>query len=177
MEHIRFSSLMILLGFLFVMQDSSAYAHHDEETKKNGFVASDHQEYVNSATKEVVDDVSSISLMRKPWLEGSRKIAAHKMFKKELEKEIISGHSNDEASMKSLGTIHYQVDDQINMKKTQSQESKTELNPRRSEDDEKVEAERLLIETKKIVNLMHKDYKGMDKPRRKPPINNHEPWH
>ncbi|KAK0584903.1 hypothetical protein LWI29_020644 [Acer saccharum] len=150
--------------------------------------------------------------MRKPWLEGSRKIAAHKMFKKELEKEIISGanrcvgkcefegrrdfsdtsssshhlhhhklikggHSNDEASMKSLGTIHYQVDDQINMKKTQSQESKTELNPRRSEDDEKVEAERLLIETKKIVNLMHKDYKGMDKPRRKPPINNHEPWH
>ncbi|KAK3212291.1 hypothetical protein Dsin_016997 [Dipteronia sinensis] len=178
MVHIRFSSLMILLGFLFVVHDSSANAHHDE-TNKNGFVVSDHQEYVVSPTKEVVvDGVSSISLMRKPWLEGSRKMAAHKMFRKELEKEIISGHSNDEASMKSLGTIHYQVDDQINMKKKQSQESKTELNhPRRSEDDEKVEAERLLMETKEIVNLIHKDYKGMDKPRRKPPINNHEPWH
>ncbi|KAK4850233.1 hypothetical protein QYF36_004980 [Acer negundo] len=91
MVQIRFSSLMILLGFLFVMQDSSTYAHHDEETTKNGFVASDHQEYVVSATKEVVDGVSSISLMRKPWFEGSRKMAAHKMFRKELEKEIISG--------------------------------------------------------------------------------------
>nr|POE98016.1 hypothetical protein CFP56_72911 [Quercus suber] len=37
------------------------------------------------------------------------------------------------------------------------------------------EARWLLQATKEIVNLMHKDYKGMG--RRKPPINNHEPWH
>ncbi|KAK9105341.1 hypothetical protein Scep_022185 [Stephania cephalantha] len=27
----------------------------------------------------------------------------------------------------------------------------------------------------RIVNLIHKDYRGMNHPRRKPPINNHEP--
>ncbi|KAL4652744.1 hypothetical protein ACB092_01G253700 [Castanea dentata] len=37
------------------------------------------------------------------------------------------------------------------------------------------EARWLLQATKEIVNLMHKDYQGMG--RRKPPINNHEPWH
>ncbi|KAJ7974252.1 Exocyst complex component like [Quillaja saponaria] len=40
---------------------------------------------------------------------------------------------------------------------------------------QKDENQRLLEATKEIVNLMHKDYKGMA--RRKPPINNHEPWH
>ncbi|GMI76287.1 hypothetical protein HRI_001298000 [Hibiscus trionum] len=28
---------------------------------------------------------------------------------------------------------------------------------------------------KEIINLMHKDYKGLEKPRQKPPINNHIP--
>ncbi|KAM3713009.1 hypothetical protein ACJW31_01G222500 [Castanea mollissima] len=37
------------------------------------------------------------------------------------------------------------------------------------------EARWLLQATKEIVNLMHKDYQGMG--HRKPPINNHEPWH
>ncbi|KAL5739217.1 hypothetical protein ACOSP7_028136 [Xanthoceras sorbifolium] len=168
MVHIRFSSLVIL-GFLLVIRDhSSAYAN-DEETNKNGFVASHHQEYVVSARKEVVDGVSSISL-RKPWLEG-RKMVARKMFGKDLEKEIISGHSiDDEASNKSFGRFHYQVDDQ----KMQSQDSNRETKP---SNDEKVEAERLIMATKELVNFMHKDYKGMGKPRRKPPINNHEPRH
>lgn len=40
---------------------------------------------------------------------------------------------------------------------------------------EKDEARILLDATREIVNLMHKDYRGMG--RRKPPINNHEPWH
>ncbi|KAK9090982.1 hypothetical protein Sjap_024159 [Stephania japonica] len=30
-------------------------------------------------------------------------------------------------------------------------------------------------ETHRIVNLIHKDYRGMNQPRRKPPINNREP--
>ncbi|CAL1392312.1 unnamed protein product [Linum trigynum] len=37
--------------------------------------------------------------------------------------------------------------------------------------------ERLLEATRKIVALMHKDYKGMNKPKRKPPINNNLPVH
>ncbi|KAL6324461.1 hypothetical protein AAG906_013273 [Vitis piasezkii] len=37
------------------------------------------------------------------------------------------------------------------------------------------EAERLLKAVNEMVNLIHKDYKGTDKPKRKPPINNHEP--
>lgn len=37
------------------------------------------------------------------------------------------------------------------------------------------EAERLLKAVNEMVNLIHKDYKGNDKPKRKPPINNHEP--
>ncbi|KAF2299270.1 hypothetical protein GH714_031169 [Hevea brasiliensis] len=41
----------------------------------------------------------------------------------------------------------------------------------------KGETQRLLEATKDIVNLMNKDYKGMDRPRRKPPINNHVPTH
>ncbi|XP_048230667.1 uncharacterized protein LOC8276098 isoform X2 [Ricinus communis] len=41
----------------------------------------------------------------------------------------------------------------------------------------KGETQRLLEATKEIVNLMNKDYKGMDRPRRKPPINNHVPIH
>ncbi|KAH7554476.1 hypothetical protein JRO89_XS12G0222200 [Xanthoceras sorbifolium] len=149
--------------------------------------------------QEVVDGVSSISL-RKPWLEG-RKMAARKMFGKDLEKEIISGahrcdgkcefegrrdfsdtsrsssheikggHSiDDEASNKSFGRFHYQN----NKKKMQSQDSNRETKP---SNDEKVEAERLIMATKELVNFMHKDYKGMGKPRRKPPINNHEPRH
>ncbi|KAJ8751731.1 hypothetical protein K2173_025904 [Erythroxylum novogranatense] len=39
------------------------------------------------------------------------------------------------------------------------------------------EMQRLLEATEEIVNLMHRDYKGMDRPGRKPPINNHEPIH
>ncbi|KAG8659676.1 hypothetical protein MANES_02G060950v8 [Manihot esculenta] len=41
----------------------------------------------------------------------------------------------------------------------------------------KGETQRLLEATKEIVNLMTKDYRGMDRPRRKPPINNHVPIH
>ncbi|KAJ4833085.1 hypothetical protein Tsubulata_001061, partial [Turnera subulata] len=37
--------------------------------------------------------------------------------------------------------------------------------------------QRLLEATKEIVNLMHKDYSGKAKPRRKPPINNRVPIH
>ncbi|KAF3443983.1 hypothetical protein FNV43_RR13673 [Rhamnella rubrinervis] len=40
---------------------------------------------------------------------------------------------------------------------------------------EKDETRSLMEAAKEIVNLMHKDYKGMG--RRKPPINNHEPKH
>lgn len=40
---------------------------------------------------------------------------------------------------------------------------------------EKDETRSLLEAAKEIVNLMHKDYKGMG--RRKPPINNQEPRH
>lgn len=43
------------------------------------------------------------------------------------------------------------------------------------ETSQKDEARSLLEAAKEIVNLMHKDYKGMG--RRKPPINNHEPEH
>ncbi|GMI77069.1 hypothetical protein HRI_001376200 [Hibiscus trionum] len=38
-----------------------------------------------------------------------------------------------------------------------------------------VESERLLEAAKELVNLMHKDYRGSEPPRRKPPINNHVP--
>jgi hypothetical protein len=37
------------------------------------------------------------------------------------------------------------------------------------------ETQRLLEATKEIVNLMHKDYRGLA--RRSPPIHNQEPWH
>ncbi|OMO52612.1 hypothetical protein CCACVL1_29171 [Corchorus capsularis] len=40
-----------------------------------------------------------------------------------------------------------------------------------------VESKKLLEAAKEIVNLIHKDYKGNDRPRRKPPINNHVPKH
>ncbi|XVE72265.1 hypothetical protein DITRI_Ditri11bG0025700 [Diplodiscus trichospermus] len=40
-----------------------------------------------------------------------------------------------------------------------------------------VELKRLLEAAKEIVNLMNKDYKGSNRPRRKPPINNHIPRH
>ncbi|EOY03837.1 Uncharacterized protein TCM_019028 [Theobroma cacao] len=41
----------------------------------------------------------------------------------------------------------------------------------------RIESKRLLEAAKEIVNLMHKDYKGCDRPRRKPPINNNVPKH
>ena len=41
----------------------------------------------------------------------------------------------------------------------------------------RVESKRLLEAAKEIVNLMNKDYKGCDRPRRKPPIHNHVPRH
>ena len=41
----------------------------------------------------------------------------------------------------------------------------------------RVEPKMLLEAAKEIVNLIHKDYKGGDKPRQKPPINNHVPRH
>ncbi|KAF8399228.1 hypothetical protein HHK36_015093 [Tetracentron sinense] len=40
---------------------------------------------------------------------------------------------------------------------------------------QKSESQKLLEAANEIVNLMHKDYTGMDKPRRTPPINNHQP--
>ncbi|KDP24322.1 hypothetical protein JCGZ_25618 [Jatropha curcas] len=71
-----------------------------------------------------------------------------------------------------------------NPKKQSNQESKklpTKASLERSENQEKPnkveETQRLLEATKEIVNLMNKDYKGMDRPRRKPPINNHVPIH
>lgn len=39
------------------------------------------------------------------------------------------------------------------------------------------ETKRFLMAAKEVENLMQKDYRGMSKPRRKPPINNHEPRH
>ncbi|KAK8711886.1 hypothetical protein V6N13_147146 [Hibiscus sabdariffa] len=38
-----------------------------------------------------------------------------------------------------------------------------------------VESKRLLEAAEEVVKLMQKDYKGSDRPRRKPPINNHVP--
>ncbi|KAH1131011.1 hypothetical protein J1N35_002389 [Gossypium stocksii] len=32
-------------------------------------------------------------------------------------------------------------------------------------------------DTKEVINLMNKDYKGFNQPRQKPPINNHVPKH
>ncbi|XP_042513431.1 uncharacterized protein LOC122088292 [Macadamia integrifolia] len=39
----------------------------------------------------------------------------------------------------------------------------------------KTESKKLLEVTNQIVNLIHRDYSGMNSPRRKPPINNHKP--
>lgn len=47
--------------------------------------------------------------------------------------------------------------------------------PDHTDSSQRDEAERVLKALNEIVNLIHKDYKGNDKPKRKPPINNREP--
>lgn len=45
-----------------------------------------------------------------------------------------------------------------------------------SHDDQSDEWEKILEDAdKKVMQMMRKDYGGMKKPLRKPPINNHEP--
>lgn len=60
-----------------------------------------------------------------------------------------------------------------NPKQMQPRDQENEVSQERPD----VDTQRLLIAAKEIENLMQKDYRGMSKPRRKPPINNHEPRH
>lgn len=66
-----------------------------------------------------------------------------------------------------------------NKEQSHDQDSKASLGSSSRSDKtvsrETYETQRLLEATKEIVNLMHKDYKGMA--RRSPPIHNQEPWH
>lgn len=88
----------------------------------------------------------------------------------------------------SLTTRRNEAKNLLNSNPKHSQDSKAEpltqessessgVSEKNLDDDtpEKDEARMLLEAAKEIVNLMHKDYKGMG--HRKPPINNHEPWH
>ncbi|KAK9272947.1 hypothetical protein L1049_003326 [Liquidambar formosana] len=74
---------------------------------------------------------------------------------------------------------HHSQDSKANSTKASSDDSSSRSDKPASqktlETAHKDEAQRLLEAAKEIVNLMHKDYSGMNQPRRNPPINNHEP--
>ncbi|XP_024956043.1 uncharacterized protein LOC112498676 [Citrus sinensis] len=183
--------LIIAIGFLFLMhgiRDCSFALAQDEATSRNGLGAID-QGHAVSPRKEVADDhgVAGAISMSKLWLQG-RKMAVHMVWKeheknpKGMDKSgtlKISGKRSAEASKKYLESFdHPQDDDQpavslSNPKQMQPRDQENEVSQERPD----VDTQRLLIAAKEIENLMQKDYRGMSKPRRKPPINNHEPRH
>ncbi|KAK9197284.1 hypothetical protein WN943_005420 [Citrus x changshan-huyou] len=108
---------------------------------------------------------------------GKRKFEDHKSNSHKLNNA--AGKRSAEASKKYLESFdHPQDDDQpavslSNPKQMQPRDQENEVSQGRPD----VDTQRLLIAAKEIENLMQKDYRGMSKPRRKPPINNHEPRH
>ncbi|MBA0757405.1 hypothetical protein Gotri_020506 [Gossypium trilobum] len=94
----------------------------------------------------------------------------------------LNAGGNNDAEIMSTQKFHDQASNQVEGH-SKAKPSLKNLSSRRDNDEPTVmgntiESKRLFeADAKEVINLMNKDYKGLDQPRQKPPINNHVPKH
>ncbi|XP_034706944.1 uncharacterized protein LOC117930409 isoform X1 [Vitis riparia] len=198
MVPIKFTSLV--LGLLLVLQAlrvSLTQAHQDRAMNGNGLAMTG--ENVLLVKKGLLDGKPN-AVTRTRGL-GGRKMVVDRVSRKGIEEQglnqensKISGKDNY-AWEKFARKSRYPPNDQPNSSFSQPQDNLNTLEPKTwkcsslgctskskipvsqepPDTTQRDEEERLLKAVNEMVNLIHKDYKGTDKPKRKPPINNHEP--
>ncbi|XP_065858805.1 uncharacterized protein [Euphorbia lathyris] len=177
MVHIR--SLIGLLFLLNSLKDCSL-AHQDDYNK---FLLAE-DSVVSTAGKEFIDGLKAA---RKFGFGRGRKMIVEEVERKKesekgsfnggralkKEKEISGKKENNELHNSLPLSQHQHINnDQKHMKKLNWGNGRRERVVISSKE------ERLLVEaTKEMVSLMHKDYSGFKKAKRKPPINNSLPFH
>ncbi|XP_065858806.1 uncharacterized protein [Euphorbia lathyris] len=162
MVHIR--SLIGLLFLLNSLKDCSL-AHQVDDYNK--FLLAE-DSVVSTAGKEFIDGLKAA---RKFGFGRGRKMIVEEV---ERKKESEKGKKENNELHNSLPLSQHQHinNDQKHMKKLNWGNGRRERVVISSKE------ERLLVEaTKEMVSLMHKDYSGFKKAKRKPPINNSLPFH
>ncbi|XP_034706945.1 uncharacterized protein LOC117930409 isoform X2 [Vitis riparia] len=189
MVPIKFTSLV--LGLLLVLQAlrvSLTQAHQDRAMNGNGLAMTG--ENVLLVKKGLLDGKPN-AVTRTRGL-GGRKMVVDRVSRKGIEEQglnqensKISGKDNY-AWEKFARKSRYPPNDQDNLNTLEpktwkcsslgcTSKSKIPVSQEPPDTTQRDEEERLLKAVNEMVNLIHKDYKGTDKPKRKPPINNHEP--
>ncbi|KAK8611607.1 hypothetical protein V6N13_131654 [Hibiscus sabdariffa] len=178
MVHVRFTGLGLgLLFVLYALKNCPVRAHQGMETDGERHLTS--EESLVSVRKEFVDGF------------GGRKMGRHEVevVRKESGKGVDSKNSG--ANYGSDGKCDFEGKEGFSVKCKTRKQTKVETDdfvafgadyggPKRGNKDAEFQdqANNQIEEAeaaKEIINLMHKDYRGMEKPRQKPPINNRIP--
>lgn len=188
MASIRFGGLV--LGIIIVslaLKYSSACAQEGGE-RKGKWLPSIASKNHASSSNDLQGDRSMAKIAGRKVLRG-RHMQKDELMKREIENKEGSNEvpeiSGKDASQKSSeGASHThkdngKVDEQKeNASKNPSSTSSEATVFEEHDDDNDVQNEdskEVVEAADEVVNLMRKDYRGMDRPRRKPPINNHKP--
>ncbi|OVA15424.1 hypothetical protein BVC80_1553g17 [Macleaya cordata] len=180
---IRFKSFVLGILFILLAFGDISIAHTQQLARdkkavgtENGF--STNGGNVVTVDQEFFDGVPTAAAAAKNKKLGGRKmlVGDNVLSNKEMMKqEAAAGLINGEAASKisGLGKVNASAKSlERSQEMTTDQESDDDLIS-----DQKTESQKLLeAANNEIANLMQRDYPGMGRPRRKPPINNrHEP--
>ncbi|XP_050229724.1 uncharacterized protein LOC126678855 isoform X2 [Mercurialis annua] len=188
MVHTRF--ITSLLGLLFVLntlKDYSYYAHAHQDSEREKHKLLMDEDSVITAHKGLFLDGLAAERARKFVFGGRKMVVEHEvmMRRKIGEKDEISvaGYEKN-ALMKRSFHQNFNPQEKMNNRnnlggsRSEEEVKFSDTNPNKFRaTTPKSDTQRLVEATREIVNLMNKDYKGTDRPRRKPPINNHIPIH
>ncbi|XP_024978777.1 uncharacterized protein LOC112516004 isoform X2 [Cynara cardunculus var. scolymus] len=191
MVFMRFDEGFIVVALLLVsfgLQNLSihAYADHHQERRLMGVNSAKGTQETDGSfdQKKVVSGMGSKEVMRM----GGRKMGM--MLKKE-DGEMVSRSSRSTSA--DINAAKEGPQDFLNNQGQENTSERMTINPSQSsqkvassksfntnkifpEEDTGDEWKRLLEDAdKKVMQMMRRDYSGMRRPRRKPPINNHEP--
>ncbi|XP_021738858.1 uncharacterized protein LOC110705334 [Chenopodium quinoa] len=182
---LRLTSLILAVFLLMhALRNSLAHAHQAKVSN-----ALSRQNHV-FARKELVDANKHVEKARKGGMVGGRKMMIthhevqeddhHMVTMKKNQTPVFSGNDQERNALKINSSLkfHDKSHNKLEKKATQSNTNKAkttqDYDTKAKKDDE---SKRLLDVTKEIMKLMHRDYRGRGRPKRRPPINNHNPRH
>ncbi|GKU97440.1 hypothetical protein SLEP1_g10583 [Rubroshorea leprosula] len=174
---LRLTTLVLVLLFLMHAFRAFSSVHAHQGTEIDG-------DTLESWSQEGIFYDFRTAGSYKIGFEG-RKIGAEKELKNEImeaagKKSKISGKHNGDSNV--FKGFQDQDNNQIDSNKMEPEMTisvdRLDMPKARMMNKRMGGKERLLsVVEKELVNLLHKDYSGMKKPGRKPPINNNEPQH
>ncbi|XP_021736807.1 uncharacterized protein LOC110703325 [Chenopodium quinoa] len=181
---LRLTSLILAVFLLMhALRNSLAHAH---QAKVSNALLRKNQVF---ARKELGESNNHVEKARKEAMVGGRKMMIthhevqeddHMATTKKNPTPVLSGNDQERNALKINSSVrfhdksHNKLEKKATLSNTNKAKTTQDYYTKAKKDDE---SKRLLEAAKEIMKLMHKDYRGRGRPKRRPPINNHNPRH